>query len=146
MTPSRALVFDTNNIWSAPLDLSSGDIAPSEVYQPTSTTQLLALTYLFLRGEDCRVSEWQATTQCSVQCGGGVMQEARSIKAEARRGGIACPAPGGLVRETQCNKAPCPVDCKVTDWARDGECSSHAKVVRYDRRGKYYTQQVTEAW
>merc|ERR1712217_611200 len=51
------------------------------------------------------------------------MGEARSIKSQARRGGIACPAPGQLVRETQCNKDPCPIDCKVTDWARDGECS-----------------------
>jgi len=70
---------------------------------------------------DCVVSAWKTEGTCSVSCGGGDQKEERTIKQEALHGGFSCPT--DLERTVACNENPCPVDCVLSAWTRNGECS-----------------------
>lgn len=53
---------------------------------------------------DCAVSDWGASGDCSVTCGGGVQTFTRSIVTDASCGGAACPA---LSETRTCNEQAC---------------------------------------
>ena len=71
---------------------------------------------------DCVVSKWTNLNTCSASCGGGTVTQVRSILSPAMYGGAACPAK--LQRVAECNIDMCPVDCKVSEWRDEGECSA----------------------
>jgi len=70
---------------------------------------------------DCRLAGWGGWGGCSVTCGGGTQQRARSIESNKMFGGKAC----GHLTETQaCGAANCPRDCEVSDFTDWGPCSA----------------------
>jgi hypothetical protein len=70
---------------------------------------------------DCVTSEWGEWTACTKSCGGGAQTRSKQILRPAQYGGKACPA---VLTETRsCNEAPCPVNCKVSEWSGWGDCS-----------------------
>lgn len=74
---------------------------------------------------DCKVGPWDEWNTCSEECGTGTMKRSRAIVKNSAHGGKPC---GSLVETEECNKQPCPVDCKVSEWnvwtACDKECGT----------------------
>ena len=68
----------------------------------------------------CEVSNFTATTNCSVSCGGGTQEFSRVVVVKPANGGDSCPH---LEEDRQCNTHECPVDCIVGDYMKDGSCS-----------------------
>jgi ficolin len=60
---------------------------------------------------DCAVSAFRGYSACTEPCGGGVQSRSRTVAAQARHGGSACPT---LSEEQNCNTQPCAVDCIAT--------------------------------
>eukprot|EP00746_Dinoflagellata_sp_MGD_P126039 gnl/MRDRNA2_/MRDRNA2_60966_c0_seq1.p1 gnl/MRDRNA2_/MRDRNA2_60966_c0~~gnl/MRDRNA2_/MRDRNA2_60966_c0_seq1.p1 ORF type:complete len:1834 (+),score=388.57 gnl/MRDRNA2_/MRDRNA2_60966_c0_seq1:203-5503(+) len=69
---------------------------------------------------DCEVSEWEHEGECDLSCGGGQQKQIRKISQAALHGGKECP---GLQQYVECNTQECPVDCKLTEWVKVGDCS-----------------------
>lgn len=70
---------------------------------------------------DCEWETWGAWSTCSVSCGGGVSNRTRATMRKKEHGGQECL---GLATEPRdCNKQPCPVDCKWEDWGSWSICS-----------------------
>ena len=74
---------------------------------------------------DCVMSAWVAKADCSKSCGGGLVEEGRSVVVPSAFGGQECPVEMDQV--VACNEQPCPVDCQVgpydeveTDWEKEG--------------------------
>merc|ERR1712232_67755 len=55
---------------------------------------------------DCVWGDWTVKASCSATCGGGFMQQRRTVLLEARNGGRACR--GGLEQVVNCNAQACP--------------------------------------
>merc|ERR1719428_1383158 len=70
---------------------------------------------------DCEISDWIMEGVCSLTCGGGLQRWKRTILVEAQHGAEACPST--LEKDEPCNTDGCPVDCVLTDWKDDGDCS-----------------------
>jgi hemicentin len=43
------------------------------------------------------------------------------VQIEAAHGGVPCE--GEVLETKECEDAPCPVDCEVTEWKTAGDCS-----------------------
>ncbi|MBU38166.1 MAG: hypothetical protein CMA59_01430, partial [Euryarchaeota archaeon] len=71
---------------------------------------------------DCEVSPWEKSGDCSLSCGGGLQTFVRSVTVDAAHGGSACP--DDMSKQEPCNSWDCPIDCVVSDWLDDGECST----------------------
>ena len=54
---------------------------------------------------DCVVSDWSASGDCSVTCGGGTQTYSRTILTDVSCGGVACPT--DLEESRACNTDPC---------------------------------------
>eukprot|EP00937_MAST-01D_sp_MAST-1D-sp2_P001076 g1076.t1 len=63
---------------------------------------------------DCVISPFGAWSSCSKSCAGGVQTQQRVVVTQPAAGGVACPA---LERTRACGTAPCPLDCKVSQWS-----------------------------
>jgi hypothetical protein len=75
---------------------------------------------------DCVISDnWTPSGSCSLPCGGGKQVEIKNIVTQSAHGGQECPAPGSstIRREVDCNQQPCPVNCEVSEWRNEGNCS-----------------------
>ena len=59
---------------------------------------------------DCQVSNWSNTDSCSVKCGGGSVNQVRTITIQPSNGGKSCPV---LSETIPCNTQPCPINCSV---------------------------------
>jgi hypothetical protein len=71
---------------------------------------------------DCKWTEWNAWMPCTKTCGAhGTRQRARSYDPSPANGGADCP--GAFLEMTECNKFPCPVDCRYENWLEWGLCS-----------------------
>ena len=70
---------------------------------------------------DC-VGSWGEYGSCSTTCGPGTKTKEYSVTTHAQHGGQECPANDGDTEDTDCNEAPCPVDC-VGGWGTWGPCS-----------------------
>ena len=72
---------------------------------------------------NCAVSDWAASSSCSVSCGGGIQSQTRTVTTAAASGGASCPALSGMIA---CNSQGCPsqaIDCVVSAWVAVGSCS-----------------------
>lgn len=70
---------------------------------------------------DCEVGDWESWSKCSKECGGGKQTRTRGIEVPPQYGGKECPR---LEESRNCNRQPCPVDCKVSNWTEFTECSA----------------------
>jgi hypothetical protein len=69
---------------------------------------------------DCKLATWAGWSKCSAECGGGVQQRLREVKAAMKFGGKPCDA----VSETQaCNNQACEKDCVLRSWTTWSQCS-----------------------
>jgi len=69
---------------------------------------------------DCKLATWAGWSKCSAECGGGVQQRLREVKAAMKFGGKPCDA----VSETQaCNNQACEKDCVLGSWTTWSQCS-----------------------
>jgi len=69
---------------------------------------------------DCVVADWVAG-ECSKPCNKGRMVLTRSVTLTNKGLGMECPS---LTWKIDCNKIPCPVDCKMGDWTGWSKCTS----------------------
>ena len=69
---------------------------------------------------DCAVSTWSVPSDCSQSCAEGSQLRTRVVLRAAAMGGRECPA---LTESAQCNTAPCPMDCTVSQWSTWSVCS-----------------------
>lgn len=70
---------------------------------------------------DCVMSNWTDVGICSTSCGEGQQNQTRTIQVKHRHGGASCPE--DLERLVPCSVQPCPVDCVLSSWEDDGECT-----------------------
>jgi hypothetical protein len=70
--------------------------------------------------QDCVVSDWVEATECTVSCGGGTLEMARSVRTYPFKG-AECPK---LKEIASCNLHKCPIDCKLADWNGWSSCSA----------------------
>ena len=88
-----------------------------------SSPSLISILFFSVSPRDCEVSEWTAYSKCTRKCGGGTLEQRRSVVADPAHGGIGCPA---LRRIHECNTQPCPDShCPTTAWqpAAGSRCS-----------------------
>jgi hypothetical protein len=75
---------------------------------------------------DCVLSEWSVWGNCDKSCGGGQMFRARVLEHPSKNGGKC--ALHNLRSTTMCNMQTCidtsTVDCKISEWASWGDCST----------------------
>jgi len=69
---------------------------------------------------DCTVGAWEDHGACSKSCGGGQLHQQRQVTTQADHGGQECPP---VEQTISCNDDPCPVDCALTTWTKDGSCT-----------------------
>lgn len=70
---------------------------------------------------NCVMSAWSSWSICDKQCGTGSQTQTRSVMTPAAFGGTPCPS--NLQQVQPCSRAPCPVDCQVSDWSAPSACS-----------------------
>lgn len=69
---------------------------------------------------DCRMGDWSGWSECSKDCGGGVMVRSRPVDIEADHEGKPCEADQESV---PCNVGSCDADCELAVWGPWGSCS-----------------------
>jgi hypothetical protein len=69
---------------------------------------------------DCKMTKWSAFSDCTKTCGNGQHFRSRKIGSLAKYGGKTC---GRKSEKAYCNTQPCPIDCKITKWAKFSTCS-----------------------
>ena len=69
---------------------------------------------------DCALSAWSGWSACSLSCGGGEQQRARTVQTPAAHDGKPCPGAMWRAEFRPCGTAPCPVDCGVGAWTCHG--------------------------
>merc|ERR1719424_2668596 len=70
---------------------------------------------------DCEVTDWANEGDCSLTCAGGKQKQTREITTHAAHGGAECPS--DLIQHLDCNEQPCPIDCVMSAFQNDGDCS-----------------------
>lgn len=70
---------------------------------------------------DCKLSEWSEWETCTTNCGPGTKTRTKTITQPPLHGGQAC---GPQVETADCGNAPCPVDCKLSDWSSWQNCTT----------------------
>jgi len=93
----------------------------------------------------CEVDDWSGWSECSANCGGGVMERKRDIIVQAKHAGNPCP---DLEDEDACGFGSCNVPCKLADWSDWSGCSKacgHGSARRV-RSIKVEKQGTGECW
>ena len=88
----------------------------------------------------CTLGEWFATSACTRPCGGGTLQQTRSVTCTECDPSNAVELCGPDQRKVPCNEWACPVDCGLTSWSSWSACSSTCGSGMQVRR-----RQVTQA-
>ena len=70
---------------------------------------------------DCKLGDWEDAGECNKPCGNGLKRQIRTVLVEPKHGGLACDK--NINRQVKCNVKECPVDCVMSNWENDGECS-----------------------
>merc|ERR1719487_1594345 len=73
--------------------------------------------------QDCKVSSWSAYSECTQQCGGGLMVRNRTI-VPAMYGGTCAVNETDVEEVVECNSQPCAVECVLSDWAEWASCTA----------------------
>merc|ERR1719331_2134191 len=73
--------------------------------------------------QDCEVSSWSAYSECTEECGGGLMVRNRTI-VPAMYGGTCAVDETDVEEVAQCNPEPCPVECVLGDWEEWASCTA----------------------
>ena len=73
---------------------------------------------------NCSLTDWTNDGQCSKPCGPGKQKQVRTRNSARNGGDDSCS--NELIREIDCKIQDCPppVDCRVTDWRNEGNCSA----------------------
>jgi len=71
---------------------------------------------------DCVMGEWGMWSECSAECGGGVMERSRDIVTQKENRGKSCES---TEDEKGCHMGSCNADCKLSEWTEWGMCSRH---------------------
>jgi len=73
---------------------------------------------------NCSLTDWTNDGQCSKPCGPGKQKQVRTRNSARNGGDDSCS--NELIREIDCKIKDCPppVDCRVTDWRNEGNCSA----------------------
>jgi len=66
-------------------------------------------------------TEWSSWTNCSLACGSGKKTRVRTVLLQPTAHGHPCD--GGLDDSTDCQDAPCPIDCSWGDWSSWSDCT-----------------------
>lgn len=69
---------------------------------------------------DCKVAQWTGWSDCSAECGGGVMQRVRKVILQDQNGGKGC---GETSQTESCNLQSCDEDCVLKQWTSWSPCS-----------------------
>eukprot|EP01006_Ploeotia_vitrea_P040132 TRINITY_DN66404_c3_g4_i3.p1 TRINITY_DN66404_c3_g4~~TRINITY_DN66404_c3_g4_i3.p1 ORF type:complete len:2189 (-),score=999.16 TRINITY_DN66404_c3_g4_i3:889-6498(-) len=69
----------------------------------------------------CEVGDWTPWSECDVACGKGEISRTRKVVTRPENGGRLCPA---LTEVKPCERAPCPVNCLVSEFGPWSNCSS----------------------
>uniref|UniRef100_A0A7S2E114 Spondin-like TSP1 domain-containing protein n=2 Tax=Alexandrium andersonii TaxID=327968 RepID=A0A7S2E114_9DINO len=95
---------------------------------------------------DCKVSEWQEWTQCSVTCGNGRYTRMRRVTQAASPGGELCHEE--LLQTKACKGAlPCPgKDCILGEWNEWSFCDDSSETPTNQRFRKREVQQHGNTW
>jgi len=72
-------------------------------------------------GAPCQWGNWSAWGKCRKSCGGGTQVRSRQVANETVNGGVPCT--GNTSEQKPCNNDRCPVDCKLAEWEKWGDCS-----------------------
>lgn len=68
----------------------------------------------------------------------------RRIIADGAFGGQVCPSLDERTEERECNTEPCPIDCKMSEWADWGDCSATCGEGKQFRRRTVVTEPLWE--
>merc|ERR1711871_131826 len=69
---------------------------------------------------DCTLSSWGAYSPCSKTCGGGYQKCRRTVTRLPNWNGEQCDY---LQEHRECNSAPCPINCLLTQWSSWSPCN-----------------------
>jgi hypothetical protein len=72
---------------------------------------------------ECELTNWQNTGECTVTCGGGLVDQVRAVLVHAQYGAEACPSDHD--RTIACNEDDCPIDCVWSQWTGWAPCSTY---------------------
>ena len=73
-------------------------------------------------GENCTYTAWVAVGSCSLPCGGGSINQTRSVA-----NGMGC---RDVNEATACNSDSCPVYCEVSNWTEQGHAMWNVEADR----------------
>jgi competence ComEA-like helix-hairpin-helix protein len=98
------------------------DIEGKHGGKPCETSLLTSTKSCNLQGcpVDCSMGEWTSFPKCSAACGVGTQRQTRRVITPNAHGGKAC---GATEHISACNVAPCPVDCKMSDFGEWSTCT-----------------------
>lgn len=88
---------------------------------------------------DCKLRDWEGWSECSANCGGGLMQRTRAVSIEPMHGGEPC---GETSEAEGCHLQACDKDCELSDWQGWSECSKECDEGTTERERTIAVQAV----
>merc|ERR1719453_583139 len=70
----------------------------------------------------CKYGAWTPWSACDAACGPGSQTRTRGEDVKAQHGGLPCEGEAAEVQD--CEDAPCPIHCELSDWTNEGDCTA----------------------